>query len=126
MVRAFAVPESVVGSFPRGLYSLHTLSGPAWTRHIAVGQLWVPRGGPPGTPCPRAPWKGSCTHGDGYYAVRPSGTRDCVAIAYIDNRVLLTLRWVEGVCVSVADVLRTCFGDTPRSLRARSPAAGFI
>ena len=119
MVRAFAVPWTVVAAFPRGLYGLHSLTGPPWTRTVPVGQLWVPRT----VPIPRPwTWRGSCTRGDGYFGVRPDGTHHTVAVAYIDAGVLLSLRWVDDTCTAnTVTVRRAFFGNTPRGNEPFSP-----
>ena len=108
-------PGLVDATLARATYSLHGLQRPAWCRSLAVGQLWWAR--------QEHAWRGSCSAGDGYFAVRwrgpaVDGLPVTMALAYIEARVLLMLeRYVPAVASPRPSLTLTEWPPSPNPRR---------
>ena len=116
MVCALVLPPGLVdATLARATYSLHGLQRPAWCRSLAVGQLWWAR--------QEHAWRGSCSAGDGYFAVRwrgpaVDGLPVTMALAYIEARVLLMLeRYVPAVASPRPSLTLTEWPPSPNPRR---------
>ena len=116
MVCALVLPPGLVdATLARATYSLHGLQRPAWCRSLAVGQLWWVR--------QEHAWRGSCSAGDGYFAVRwrgpaVDGLPVTMALAYIEARVLLMLeRYVPAVASPRPSLTLTEWPPSPNPRR---------